>query len=246
MKAIVFAAGLGTRLKPFTETKPKALVPLDGVPMLERVILNIKSCGITDIIVNIHHFGQQIVNFLNENHNFGVNITISDETDLLLDTGGGILKAKSLLLNGDEPFVAHNSDIFTDINLSEMIDYHCSSSADATLLVKKRDTQRHLVFDNQNTLVGWTNIATGQVKPADFSITNEHSLMAFGGVHVISPSIFKHMEHYHNLPVFSTVPFYVDTCKEITVKGFNPSNHNWFDIGKMETLKQAEAFLNSK
>ncbi len=246
MKAIVFAAGLGTRLKPFTETKPKALVPLDGVPMLERVILNLKSCGITDIVVNIHHFGQQIVNFLNENHNFSVNITISDETDLLLDTGGGILKAKSLLLNGDEPFVAHNADIFTDIDLTEMINYHISNGADATLLVKKRDTQRYLVFNEQNTLVGWTNISTGQVKPAELSISPADSLMAFGGVHVISPSIFKHMEQYHNLPVFSTVPFYVDNCNNITMKGYNPSNYNWFDIGKMETLKQAEAFLQSK
>ncbi len=246
MKAIVFAAGLGTRLKPFTDTKPKALVPLNGLPMLERVILNIKDCGINDIIVNIHHFGQQIIDFLNQHNNFGVNITISDETDLLLDTGGAILKAKSLLTDGNEPFLAHNADIFTDIDLRDMINYHISNNADATLLVKQRNTQRYLAFNQQNTLEGWTNVSTGQVKPADFSITPQHSLLAFGGVHVISPSIFEHMQQYHNLPVFSTVPFYVDNCKNIIVKGYNPSDYNWFDIGKNETLLQAEEFLKNK
>ena len=149
MKALVFAAGLGTRLRPLTDHKPKALVELCGVTMLERVITNIKNCGITDVVVNVHHFGDQIIDFLKNKDNFGINITISDERDLLLDTGGGILKARHLL-EGDEAFLVHNADILTDLNLAEMIAYHKANGADVTLLAKQRSTQRYLVFGENN------------------------------------------------------------------------------------------------
>lgn len=245
MKAMVFAAGLGTRLKPLTNTMPKALVLLNGVPMLERVIKNIIACGITQVVVNIHHFGDQIIQFLNEKNNFGINIAISDERDQLLDTGGGILRAQSLL-DGDEPFLVHNADIFTDLDLRSIINHHLVSGADATLLVKQRTTQRYLVFDQQNRMQGWTNIATGEVKPASLTIDASKHLMAFGGVHVISPIVFAPLKQHATEPKFSIMPFYIDNCQKLNIQGFNPTGYNWFDIGKMETLQQAEQFLSQQ
>lgn len=242
MKALVFAAGLGTRLRPLTDHKPKALVELCGVTMLERVITNIKSCGITDVVVNVHHFGDQIIDFLKDKDNFGINITISDERDLLLDTGGGILKARHLL-EGDEPFLVHNADILTDLNLAEMIAYHKANGADVTLLAKQRSTQRYLVFGENNQMVGWTNIATGEVKPADLVVKQENSLLAFGGVHVISPRIFDSLAKFATEPKFSIMQYYIAACRDISIAGYNPDGYNWFDIGKIETLQKAEKFL---
>lgn len=242
MKALVFAAGLGTRLRPLTDHKPKALVELCGVTMLERVITNIKSCGITDVVVNVHHFGDQIIDFLKNKDNFGINITISDERDLLLDTGGGILKARHLL-DGDEPFLVHNADILTDLNLAEMIAYHKANGADVTLLAKQRSTQRYLVFGENNQMVGWTNIATGEVKPADLVVKQENSLLAFGGVHVISPRIFDSLARFATEPKFSIMQYYIAACRDISIAGYNPDGYNWFDIGKIETLQKAEQFL---
>lgn len=242
MKALVFAAGLGTRLRPLTDHKPKALVELCGVTMLERVITNIKSCGITDVVVNVHHFGDQIIDFLKDKDNFGINITISDERDLLLDTGGGILKARHLL-EGDEPFLVHNADILTDLNLAEMIAYHKANGADVTLLAKQRSTQRYLVFGENNQMVGWTNIATGEVKPADLVVNQENSLLAFGGVHVISPRIFDSLAKFATEPKFSIMQYYIAACRDISIAGYNPDGYNWFDIGKIETLQKAEKFL---
>ena len=242
MKALVFAAGLGTRLRPLTDHKPKALVELCGVTMLERVITNIKSWGITDVVVNVHHFGDQIIDFLKDKDNFGINITISDERDLLLDTGGGILKARHLL-EGDEPFLVHNADILTDLNLAEMIAYHKANGADVTLLAKQRSTQRYLVFGENNQMVGWTNIATGEVKPADLVVKQENSLLAFGGVHVISPRIFDSLARFATEPKFSIMQYYIAACRDINIAGYNPDGYNWFDIGKIETLQKAELFL---
>ena len=242
MKALVFAAGLGTRLRPLTDHKPKALVELCGVTMLERVITNIKSCGITDVVVNVHHFGDQIIDFLKDKDNFGINITISDERDLLLDTGGGILKARHLL-EGDEAFLVHNADILTDLNLAEMIAYHKANGADVTLLAKQRSTQRYLVFGENNQMVGWTNIATGEVKPADLVVKQENSLLAFGGVHVISPRIFDSLAKFATEPKFSIMQYYIAACRDISIAGYNPDGYNWFDIGKIETLQKAEQFL---
>lgn len=242
MKALVFAAGLGTRLRPLTDHKPKALVELCGVTMLERVITNIKNCGITDVVVNVHHFGDQIIDFLKDKDNFGINITISDERDLLLDTGGGILKARHLL-EGDEPFLVHNADILTDLNLAEMIAYHKANGADVTLLAKQRSTQRYLVFGENNQMVGWTNIATGEVKPADLVVKQENSLLAFGGVHVISPRIFDSLAKFATEPKFSIMQYYIAACRDISIAGYNPDGYNWFDIGKIETLQKAEQFL---
>ena len=147
MKAMIFAAGLGSRLKPLTDTMPKALVPVAGCPMLEHVILKLKASGFTEIVINIHHFGEQIIDFLKTNNDFGLTIHISDERDRLLDTGGGIRKARLFFENSGEPFLVHNVDILSDMNLKELYDSHMQSGSVATLLASRRTTSRYLLFD---------------------------------------------------------------------------------------------------
>lgn len=245
MKAMIFAAGLGTRLRPLTDSMPKAMVPVDGKPMLQRVIESLSKQGFRDIIVNIHHFGQQIIDFLNTNNNFGLNIVISDERNLLLDTGGGILAARSFLDDG-EPFIVHNADILTTLDLRAMYDCHCNSNADATLLVKSRKTERYLLFDNKNQLHGWINKKTGETRPEGFNIIeNDYQEFAFGGVHVISPSIFETLQNYSHEAKFSITPFYIDSCRDLKIQGYNPVGYEWFDIGKPETLALANNFFQS-
>src|ERR1035437_430043 len=156
MKAMIFAAGLGTRLKPITDNLPKALVPITGKPLLEHTILKLKSAGFDEIIVNIHHFPDQIIDFLKVNNNFGIRIEVSDERDQLLDTGGGIRKAKQFFDNG-EPFLVHNVDILSNVDLAELYNQHLRTNSLATLVVSQRDTFRYLLFDNNLRLNGWIN-----------------------------------------------------------------------------------------
>lgn len=243
MKALVFAAGLGTRLRPITDTKPKALVEVGGVPMLERVINNLKSFGFTDITVNIHHFGQQIIDFAKANNNFGIDLHISDERDMLLDTGGGILKARKFL-DGNEPFLVHNADILTDLNLLDIYNYHKHHKAMATLLVKSRETARYLLFDDAMSLKGWTNIKTNEIRPSSLTLNDieQYRKLAFGGIHVISPEIFDALEKHSDTPAFSIIPFYYENCTNFSIKGYEKTTpYKWLDIGKPETLAQAQA-----
>ena len=240
MKAMIFAAGLGTRLRPLTNDRPKALVEVGGVAMLERVITRLKSHGITEIVINIHHFGEKIIEFIKENNNFGITIHISDERDLLLDTGGGILKAQQWL-NGNEPIIIHNADILTDFDLHKMVEQHINSNADATLLVADRKTARYFYIGENNRLNGWTNISTGEVKPADYIALNTDKLRAFGGVHIVSPSIFSELQNYSTEPKFSITPFYIDRCKDLKIMGYTPNEkYQWHDIGKIESIAIAE------
>ena len=246
MKAMIFAAGLGTRLKPFTTEHPKALVPVGGVPMLQRVILKLRDEGFESIIINVHHFAEQIKAFLKQNNNFGVDIEISDETDLLLDTGGGILKARPFLDCG-EPVLLCNADILTDVSFSEIYDAHVHSGADATLLASERQTSRYLCFDRQNyRLEGWVNISTGETRPDSFMLNEESIKLAFGGVHVISSAVFPLLAAYSDNPKFSITSFYVDNCSELVIKPYTPANKfHWFDVGKPETLDLADNYLRS-
>lgn len=240
MKAMIFAAGLGTRLRPLTNDRPKALVEVGGVAMLERVINRLKAHGITEIVINIHHFGEKIIDFVKENNNFGINIYISDERDLLLDTGGGILKAQQWL-DGNEPIIIHNADILTDFDLHKMVEQHINSNADATLLVADRKTARYFYIGENNRLTGWTNISTGEVKPADYIALNTDKLRAFGGVHIVSPSIFSELQNYSTEPKFSITPFYIDRCKDLKIMGYTPNEkYQWHDIGKIESIAIAE------
>ena len=235
---MIFAAGLGTRLRPLTDNMPKALVSVAGKTMLERVILKLKDAGFHDITINIHHFGSQIIDFLRANQNFGVDIHISDERGELLDTGGGIKKARPLL-ESNEPFLIHNADILTD-------HHHLESDADATLLTNHRKTSRYLLMDQNNRLCGWTNISTGEVLPKELDYPSDHyQLQAFGCVHVLSPSIFRYMEDERWTGKFSIIPFYVDICPKARIQGFPIDSENWFDVGKPETLAKAEAYYAS-
>ena len=238
MKAMIFAAGLGTRLRPLTDHTPKALVSVAGKPMLERVILRLKEAGFNDITVNIHHFGEQIIEFLRANNDFGITIHLSDERDMLLDTGGGIKKARPFL-DGNEPFLVHNSDI----NLAELYRHHWESNAEATLLVSQRQTSRYLLLDDANRLHGWINKSTGETKPEGFSFQErQYKKMAFGGIHVISPSLFRYMESRQWEGKFSIIPFYLSVCETACIQGYPLQDRRWFDIGKPETLAKAEEY----
>lgn len=241
---MIFAAGLGTRLRPFTDNMPKALVPVAGVPMLERVILKLKGTGFCNITINIHHFGEQIIDFLRANDNFGIDIRISDERGQLLDTGGGICKARPLL-EGNEPFLIHNADVLTDLDLNAFYHDHLQSGADATLLTNHRKTSRYLVMNADNRLCGWTNLSTGEVLPPELDYPGEqYQLQAFGCVHILSPSIFRYMEGERWTGKFSIIPFYIDICREAHIQGYPMDSENWFDIGKPETLAKAEEYYN--
>lgn len=239
---MIFAAGLGSRLRPLTDNMPKALVSVAGKPMLERVILRLKEAGFNEIVINIHHFGEQIIDFLQAHDHFGLKIHISDERDKLLDTGGGIKKARPFL-DGNEPFLVHNADILTDIDLSAFYQHHLENHVEATLLVSERKTSRYLLFDDSYHLHGWINKSTGEVKPETFSYhEGDFKELAFGGIHVISPSLFRYMETKEWDGKFSIIPFYLSVCQQTQIKGFPLQNFRWLDIGKPETLKQAEEF----
>ncbi len=240
MKAMIFAAGLGTRLRPLTNDRPKALVEVGGITMLERVINRLKKHGIEEIVINVHHFGDKIIEFVKANNDFGITIHISDERDMLLDTGGGILKARQWL-DGDEPIIIHNADILTDFDLHKMVKQHIDNKADATLLVADRKTTRYFYIDESNQLRGWTNIATKEVKPANYLASDEDKMLAFGGVHIVSPSIFDELLRYNTEPKFSITPFYVDKCNDLKIMGYTPiEKYQWHDIGKIESIKIAE------
>lgn len=210
MKAMIFAAGTGSRLKPLTDHTPKALIPIGGKPMLEHVILKLKSSGFDQIVINIHHLGNQIVDFLEANNNFGVRIEISDESDYLLDTGGGIKKATSLLC-GNEPFLIHNVDILSNVDLKKLYDTHVQTNPLATLLVSQRNTSRYLLFNKENRLCGWRNHETGEVKSYyPYFDPDQHNEYAFSGIHVLSPKILELMEEWTGK--FSIINFYLAIC----------------------------------
>ena len=244
MKAMIFAAGLGTRLKPLTDHMPKALVPVAGRPMLEHVILKLKAAGFNELVINIHHFGEQILDFLRANQNFGLTIHISDERDCLLDTGGGIRKAEPFF-RGNEPFLVHNVDILSDTDLKALYEYHRQSGNDATLLASRRKTVRYLLFDDEKRLCGWINKDTLQTKPEGFAYNPEHHReYAFSGIHVISPSLFHYMDERWT-GKFSIMDFYLQTYREARIGGRLTDTLRLIDIGKPETLTQAEEFLAS-
>ena len=237
---MIFAAGLGTRLKPLTDHMPKALVPVAGKPMLEHVIGKLKSAGFDEIVINVHHFAHQIIDFLKAKDNFGIQIWISDESEELLDTGGGIKKAAPYF---DEPFLVHNADILSNIDLKAMYNYHLTSSNDATLLVSPRKTVRNLLFDEGNRLQGWVNKDTLQTKPEGLVYHPEvQKEYAFGGIHVISPTLFKYMGDGWT-GKFSIMDFYLKTCHEAQLGGYVKEDLQLIDIGKLDTLAKAEDFI---
>ncbi len=238
---MIFAAGLGTRLKPLTDTMPKALVPINGLPLLEHVVLKLKAAGFDELIINVHHFPEQIIRFLHEKNNFGIQIAISDEREGLLETGGGIKKAAAFFDDG-KPFLIHNVDILSNVDLQAMYTNHSNSDAIASLLVSERETSRYLLFDDNNVLQGWVNEKTAEIKSPYPNFTPVGlKKLAFSGVHILSPEIFAYMNRWDDR--FSIIDFYLSIADKTTIKAYVPSNVNMIDVGKLNSLRDAEDFL---
>lgn len=238
MKAMVFAAGLGTRLRPITDTLPKALVPVCGEPLLGHVLQKLQRSGYTEAVVNVHHFPQLIKDYLADK-DFGLKVSVSDETAQLLETGGGILHAKALL-QGGEPFLAHNVDIVSDVDLAWFRN-QMHPGALATLLVSERKTSRYLLFNDGMRLVGWTNLSTGEVKsPYKDLNPAECRRYAFSGIHNISPAIFDAFDALEVPERFPIVDFYIKVCDRYPIYGSVAKDLHLVDVGKFETLPQAE------
>ncbi len=239
---MILAAGLGTRLKPLTNTIPKALVPINKKPLIQHIIEKLKKEGADEIIINIHHLGHLIIEFLEKNNNFGLNILISDETNQLLDTGGG-LKQVGKLFEINESLLVHNVDILSDINLQHIYNEHKKDEENrlSTLIVSQRETSRYLLFDKKKSLKGWTNISTNQVKPTTLSTIQHLEKKAFTGIHILSPTAFELMKNEDDK--FSIIDFYLKYCNEKNIIGYTPEKINILDIGKLNTLEKAEKFI---
>ena len=284
MKAMIFAAGLGTRLKPITDTMPKALVPVCGQPLLYHVITKLVAAGYDDLVVNVHHFPDQIIHYLHS-HDFGARIAVSDERDFLRETGGGIRFAKHLLTDfstqpaaslemterdsfaslemteGDsfaslemterdsfaslgmtnEPFLVHNVDIVSNLDLNWLREQH-REGALVTLVASERKTQRYFLFDEDNRLKGWTNIATGEVRSPFPDIDPDRCRkLAFAGIHLMSPAIFDAFDRYGFGDRFSIVDFYLRACADYPIYAAVPPDFQLVDVGKFDALPEAEA-----
>lgn len=227
---MIFAAGLGTRLKPLTDTMPKALVPVGGQPLLWHVIMKLKAAGYERIVVNVHHFAQQIIDYLQANANFGLDIRISNERQQLLETGGGIKKALPLF-DANAPILIHNVDILSNLDL-------CALPMDAPLLVvSERKTKRYLQFDDTMRLVGWKNIETGELKGS------EGRSLAFSGIHIFHPSLAPLLSDWPER--FPIMDFYLKACGDHLIRGYEARDLNLLDVGKLDSLDQAEKFIKS-
>lgn len=231
--AMILAAGLGTRFKPWTDHHPKALAVVNGKSLLQRNIEYLQSFGIRDIVVNVHHFAQQIEDALDTNNGWGSRYIISDETATVLETGGGLRKAAPFLQNA--PFVLMNVDILTDMDLSAMIRNHFLHGPLATLAVTDRTTSRYFLFDAKDELCGWRNVKTGQERMARQAAVSVQK--AFSGIHVIDPSIFALMTREGK---FSMVDLYLDLAAVHSIRGYDHSHSRLIDVGKPESIAQAE------
>lgn len=235
MKAMILAAGLGTRLKPFTDKHPKALAIVNGKTLLQRNIEYLAGFGIKDVIVNIHHFPDQIKELVEKSNGFGSNISFSDESDEVLETGGGLKKAAWFFDGEKEPFVLMNVDILTSLNLKQMVEFHNAEKPLATLAVSGRFTSRYFLFDERDYLSGWKNIKTGEqimVRQAE-KLTEK----AFSGIHVISPKIFSLIKMKGK---FSLVDLYLGLAKSNIIFAYTHSNSKFIDVGKPESIVKAE------
>ncbi|HNS30580.1 MAG TPA: nucleotidyltransferase family protein [Tenuifilaceae bacterium] len=240
MKAMILAAGLGTRLGHHTLHRPKALVEVSGKPLLAHVVEKLVAAGVSEIVVNVHHFARQIVDYL-AYHDFGVRIFTSDETDRLLDTGGGIVRARHLL-DVNEPFLVHNVDILSDIDIKGLAEHHRTHNALATLAVGQRKSGRYFLFDRHMQLAGWHNTLSGEEIIAVKGNEPLHEY-AFAGIHVISPAIFNLLP---GTGAFSIVHSYLELCSKHTIAGFDTTANCVIDVGKPESLAKAEEFLKKQ
>lgn len=241
MKAMIFAAGLGTRLRPLTDTMPKALVEVDGTPLLGRVIGRLKEAGYDEFVVNVHHFPDMIAGYLSDRGNFGVDVSISDERDCLLETGGGILKAEPFLKDSGR-FLVHNVDILSNLDF-RALEGSVRNDDLATLVVSERKTSRYLLFDDGMRLVGWTNTTTGEVR-SPFPDLDPAGCRryAFSGIHIISDRVFDEMRAFTDNPRFPIMDFYLSVAARCSIRGYVPDGLRLLDVGKADSLAAAASF----
>ena len=245
---MILAAGLGTRLKPLTDTMPKALVPVSGRPLLDINIRRLMEQGYDRFVVNIHHFAQQIIDFVKE-QDYAPLVHFSDETDQLLETGGGLKKAQGLFRD-DQPILIHNVDILDNVNYDWFARQH-QPDEDAVLLVSQRKTKRYLLFDNAMHLMGWKNIETGEIKsPYEYvrriglsQHGEELNMFAFSGIHSFSPRLFPLMDRFPER--FPIIDFYLSVCHRAPIVGLVKPDLQLMDVGKLDTLHEADAFFET-
>ena len=257
MQAMIFAAGLGTRLKPLTDTLPKALVPLAGKTLLQWQVENLKAAGITDIVVNVHHFPDMIIDYLRQHDYFGCNIQVSDERDMLLETGGGLRKAEEMFRSSgvqefrssEEGILVCNVDILSNIDIPTLLQAYNPEEM-GVVVVSERDTQRYLLFNEENRLCGWTNIATGEVKGEEAIRRLGDDTMrrlAFSGMQVLSPRIFACMDEIVEKKgeKFSLIDLYLNIAEKEILRAYIPENYRMMDVGKIAQLSEAEEFAST-
>lgn len=238
--AMILAAGVGSRLKPWTDSHPKALAIVNGKSLLQRNIEYLQQYGIREVVINVHHFAEQIVKAVQVNNGWGSNISISDETGELLETGGGLVKAAPML-QAHKTIVLMNADILTDLNLAAMIGYHQDKKPLATLATTQRQTSRYFLFDSGNNLIGWENTTTRQKKIID-NFKGTSTRKAFSGIHIIESTIFNHISHTGK---FSMVDVYVDLMHKHTIKSFDHSEGRIIDVGKPGSIEQATLMFSN-
>ncbi len=241
MKAMIFAAGLGTRLRPLTDKLPKALIPVAGKPMLQWVIEKLISSDVTDIVINVHHHPDILIDYINNLKYQGIHFYISDERNQLLDTGGGLKKAE-VFLNGSDPFIVHNADVISNVNLKEMLAFHESQNALATLAVLARNTSRYFLW-SENRLVGWENSLTSERVFCHNQTKNKFIPLAFSGIHIISPEIFSLISE---TGCFSIKDLYLRLATTHRIVPYAHDHRNWFDIGSPEKLASAEKMMKTR
>ena len=244
-KAMILAAGFGTRLKPWTDSHPKALVPVGGIPMLKRVINKLISQGFDEIVINTHHFSDQVKNYLH-NEKFDAVIKISDESDKILDTGGGVLKASEKFSPGGSILI-HNVDILSDAPLNDILNMHEQSGRDVTLVTSRRVSSRKLIFDHRGNLKGWHNLKSGEYRPARFLPDPSYDESAFSGIYVVNENALKHLKKYSDeidKKDFPVMDFFLANLNKIKIGEIKLQKLNLIDIGKPDTLRQADAMFN--
>ena len=244
MNAMILAAGLGTRLKPWTQRHPKALVPVKGIPMLERVIARLRCEGFDHIVVNVHHFPDQIIDFLGSRDFGDIRIEVSDESGRLMDTGGGLVKASGLLFADGGPALVHNVDILSDAPLGWLMERHCRQESGATLLVSERESSRRLLFSPDMRLEGWHNVTDGRYRPEGYSPSPFSREYAFSGIYVGSGGAVEEMRSlFGGSGAFPVMDYFLSPSRSEIVRGEALDGLRLIDIGKPATLSQAEDFV---
>lgn len=239
VKAMIFAAGLGTRLKPFTDKHPKALAVVNGKTLLERTLIYLKGFGIRDVVINVHHFADQITSFLSDHRDQDLHVVVSHEVDGPFETGGGLAFAADELRKGGQPFVVMNVDMLTNLDLLGMYEYHQKINPLATLAVTKRESSRQFLFNDEMRLVGWRNNKTGEYKWSDVPV-DTFTALSFSGIHVIDPVIFLHLP---SGGTFSITDTYIQLAKDHVIIGYDHTGDVILDVGKPEAILEAEAIF---